>query len=111
MDKAVARGTLGGGRQHVFVTRNATINYLLINGMDKEHQFESGRRALTERLLTALPDPSGDAYLLVSPIDPRRKLRAFVVPEGGLLVVTKVAEMEPLPVGNEQPYTSGPARR
>lgn len=99
----------------VFVTRNAAINYLLINGMDKVLQFESARRMLTVQMLEASPEPDGGGtYLLVSHLDPSLKLRAHVIPEGDLLVVTRVVALDPntapLPASKTLPYTSSPAR-
>lgn len=82
--------TLGGTAPHLYVTRSATLAYQKHVG-DGSLRFETARRSLTLKLLDAVPDPEHDgAYLLDLYQHRKLYLRAFVVPHGRLLVVTKL---------------------
>jgi hypothetical protein len=87
---STAAKPLGSMGAHLFVTRAATLSYQTMT----RAPFETARRALTERLLSATPSGDG-SYLVGFPGDPRRQLRAYVLREGNLLVVTKLVELNP----------------
>lgn len=109
-------GTLGAGRSHLFVTRAATLQFQELRGGGP---FEEARRELTRLLLDARPVP-GDArrwsFLLVFSCAcpgtaviirgtrramfhaegcpgaaPARRVVAYVVPDGGLLLVASLS--------------------
>jgi hypothetical protein len=83
--------TLGGRGQHLYVTRAATIAYqTLIRG-----QFEEARRALTERLMDARPDPQyPGCYLVDVQGQYACRLRIWTEREGKLIVVPKIMPLD-----------------
>lgn len=111
--------TLGAGRPHIYVTRAATLSFQELRHLP----FEEARRELAHLLLDARPVP-GDArrwsFLLRAPCvcpyhsvrgttraifhaegcpgaRPARRMVAYVVPEGGLLLVASVSLAESAP--------------
>jgi hypothetical protein len=88
--------TLGGSHPHLYVTRAAALEYRELVGAAG---FEDARRVLTVRLLHAVADPTFNGagrYVLRAPLMDGTgfvDLRAYVVLEGRLLVVVRVARM------------------
>lgn len=99
--------TLGDGRAHVYVTRNATLEWIALT----HQRFEEGRRELMLRLLSAEPVP-GDSrrwtFRVGLPTLPEHAWRpelgpriysfvAYVVPDADLLVVGNVSLAQDAP--------------
>lgn len=104
--------TLGGLTQHIYVTRKATLEYQKLT----EIGFEQTRRALTERLLDAVPDRQLVGWWTFHLPHPTgmKQIRAYVVREGMLLVVanlTTVSAPEPLTEFAPVEYTERPAKK
>lgn len=106
------RLTLGAGNGHVYVTRNATLEYQKLVGAG----FEQSRRALTERLLNAKPDSRlAGAWIFPLPhVEGVKWIRAYVVREGYLLIVAKIMTVsDPNPLTELLPaeYTGRPTSK
>lgn len=97
--------TLGNSRLHLYVTRAATLAFQTYS----QQGFEAARRTLSELLLAARPHPPDPGVYLATALsaDSAAQLRAYVLEEGGLAVVTKL-EVVPLPLREYTPsaYTA-----
>lgn len=82
--------TLGGGQAHLFVTRAATLQFQVLTRLP----FEEARRELSHLLLHAAP-LGGRRWSIFLP--EHGSLVAYVVQEGGLLLVGSVALAEDAP--------------
>lgn len=85
------QNTLGSRGPHVYVTRAATLEYQQLT----RAQFETARKSLTTRLLSAIPDPERPKCYLLHAQTPEgmQLLRVYTEKEDGLLVVAKVVAL------------------